>query len=96
MKQPFVLLLGISSITLLPAILAYFEVDLIYMFIVSPFMMLGFWIAVKREAKNVNSGEIDLSKQSKANKVLTYSLAFLFLLVFVMPIVFIVVSDFYG
>ena len=36
------------------------------------------------------------AKQSKGNKILTYTLAFLFILIFVGPISYKIMSDLYG
>ncbi|GLX76683.1 hypothetical protein tinsulaeT_00230 [Thalassotalea insulae] len=89
MKQPFVLLFALVGFFGPVAIVMYFDgglaVLMATLMITTPLTM---GTAMYFESKNVKNGSVDLSKQSKANKVLTYSLATLLLLIFILPVIF--------
>ncbi|WDE10644.1 hypothetical protein [Thalassomonas haliotis] len=95
MKQPLVLAFGLTSMLLPPVLMAYFEVDHEYFIFVFPLVYFGLMKAISFEKKNIAKGEINPETQSKGNKVLTYTLALLVLLVLVLPILIGVISDLY-
>jgi hypothetical protein len=88
MKQKYVLLIGLIPFFIGFGLVFYgVNIELL-----APVLMISFpfflGVAINYEVKNVENGEIDLSKQSKGNKVLTYTLTFLVFLCFGGPLVY--------
>lgn len=88
MKQKYVLLLGLVPLFIAIGLVVYgVDIELLAPVLIISFpVFLG--LALKYEVKNVESGEIDLSKQSTGNKILTYTLTFLVVVCFGTPLVY--------